>query len=127
MKVLQNLLTVLQHAQANQLRLSYQDTLVLLESVKDISVDKILIEKVIHLVFISESKDHKIKNLSKRQTQIFIHIGLGFSSREIGDLLQISEATVGTHRKQIIKKLGLSGPGKLQFLATLHIQNKLYR
>ncbi|MEM7086342.1 MAG: LuxR C-terminal-related transcriptional regulator [Bacteroidota bacterium] len=126
MKMLQNLLTVLHHARINKQHLSHEDTIVLLKSVKSISAHKALVEKVIYLIFIAESKDHKIKNLSKRQTQIFVHIGLGFSSREIGDLLEISEATVSTHRKQMIKRLGLSGAGRLQFLATLHIQNKLY-
>jgi len=126
MNLLQNLLTIIQHARINKERLNYEDTLTLLKSVKDISVDKLLVEKVVDLLFISKNEDFKIKNLSKRQTQIFVHIGLGFSSRKIGDLLQISEATVSTHRKQIIKKLGLSGAGKLQLLATLHIQNKLY-
>jgi len=126
MKVLQNLLTIFQHARINEQRLNYDDTLALLISVKEISADKLLVEKVIHLLFISKNKDYNIKNLSKRQTQIFVHIGLGFSSREIGDLLQISEATVSTHRKQMIKKLGLSGAGKLQLTASQYIQNKLY-
>ena len=126
MKFLQNLLTIFQHARINKRRLNYEDTLALLKSVKEISADKLLVEKVIDLLFISKSKGFKIKNLSRRQTQIFVHIGLGFSSREIGYLLQISEDTVSTHRKQIIKKLELSGAGKLQLAAAQYIQNKLY-
>jgi DNA-binding NarL/FixJ family response regulator len=126
MNLLQNLLTIFHHARTKERRLNYDDTLALLTSVKEISADKLLVEKVIDLLFISKNKDFKIKNLSKRQTQIFVHIGLGFSSREIGDLLQISESTVSTHRKQIIKKLRLSGAGKLQLTAAQYIQNKLY-
>jgi len=126
MKLLQNLLTIFQHARINERRLNYEDTLALLKSVKEISADKLLVEKVIDLLFISKNKGFKIKNLSRRQTQIFVHIGLGFSSREIGYLLQISEDTVSTHRKQIIKKLELSGAGKLQLAAAQYIQNKLY-
>lgn len=127
MNLLQNLLTIFHHAHIHKHRLSFEDTLALLTAVKNISADQLLVEKVIDLLFISKSKGFKLKNLSKRQTQIFIHIGLGFSSREIGDLLQISEATVSTHRKQIIKKLGVSGAGKLQLAASQYIQNKLYR
>ena len=126
MNLLQNLLTIFHHARTKERRLNYVDTLALLTSVKEISADKLLVEKVIDLLFISKNKDFKIKNLSKRQTQIFVHIGLGFSSREIGDLLQISESTVSTHRKQIIKKLRLPGAGKLQLTAAQYIQNKLY-
>lgn len=126
MNLLQNLLTIFHHAHINDRRLNYEDTLALLTAVKEISSDKLLVEKVIDLLFISKNKGVKIKNLSRRQTQIFVHIGLGFSSREIGDLLQISEATVSTHRKQMIKKLGLSGAGRLQLAAAQYIQNRLY-
>ena len=126
MNLLRNLITIFQQARKNEQRLTYDETLTLLKSIKEISIDKLLVEKVIDLLFISKNKGVKIKNLSRRQTQIFVHIGLGFSSREIGDLLQISEATVSTHRKQMIKKLGLSGAGKLQFAASQYVQNKLY-
>ena len=124
MNLLQKLLRIIEKAHANKILLNQEDTFQILHSIKNISTDRLLVEKIIALVFFSKSVP-KIKNLSKRQTQIFKLIGLGFSSREIGDLLQISEATVSTHRKQIIKKLGLSGAGKLQNLATQYIHNKL--
>ncbi|MBL4662378.1 MAG: response regulator transcription factor [Flavobacteriaceae bacterium] len=126
MNLLPKLLSILHQARIDTLHLNHEDTLVLLESVKHISEDQFLIEKVINLILISEGKGLKIRNLSKRQTQIFTHIGLGFSSREIGNLLQISEATVSTHRKQIIKKLGLARAGKLQHFATQYVQDRLY-
>lgn len=126
MNLLPKLLSILHQARIDTLHLNHEDTLVLLESVKHISEDQFLIEKVINLILISEGKGLKIRNLSKRQTQIFTHIGLGFSSREIGNLLQISEATVSTHRKQIIKKLGLTRAGKLQHFATQYVQDRLY-
>lgn len=123
MNLLQNLLRIVEKARANKTRLNREDTLQILRSVKNISADPWLLEKIITIVFFSKNVP-KIKNLSKRQTQIFKLIGLGFSSREIGDLLEISEATVSTHRKQMIKKLGLSGAGKLHILAMqyIHIQ-----
>lgn len=47
--------------------------------------------------------------LTAREAEIFALIGDGFTSREIGEKLSISEQTVQTHRKRIAAKLGTHG------------------
>jgi DNA-binding NarL/FixJ family response regulator len=47
--------------------------------------------------------------LTAREAEIFALIGDGFTSREIGEQLSISEQTVQTHRKRIAAKLGTHG------------------
>ena len=47
-----------------------------------------------------------IKQLSKREKEIFKLISHGISSKEISDILCISIHTVNNHRKNIIRKIG---------------------
>jgi len=47
--------------------------------------------------------------LSKREKEIISLIAMGKTSKEIADLLFISELTVKTHRKNISEKLGTKG------------------
>jgi len=123
MNVLEKLVAVIDQAKGSSVCLNFEETLLVFEAVKHISKDKQLIDKVIRLACFSKNNVDTINNLSKREWEIFKLIGLGFSSREIADLLQISEATVSTHRKKIIKKLSLSGAGKLQKLSMQYIQS----
>jgi len=48
-----------------------------------------------------------IGKLTKRETQILRHIALGKSNKVIGRELDIAEATVKVHIKNLLKKLGL--------------------
>jgi DNA-binding NarL/FixJ family response regulator len=57
--------------------------------------------------------------LSTRELEIFLLIGRGMMSKEIGETLGISPLTVQTHRKKIAEKLGTSGP-ELGQLALRH-------
>lgn len=52
--------------------------------------------------------------LSGRELEIFRLIGLGISTKEIGDKLSISPHTVQAHRKRIAAKLGTAGNELLQ-------------
>ncbi len=117
MHILQNLLKIIDSAKRQQISLPLEETLTLFKAINTISVENRLIEKVISLILETQKKHYKIKTLSQRENEIFHWIGLGYSSREIGNVLGITESTVGTHRKNIIKKLGLSGSGKLKELA----------
>jgi DNA-binding NarL/FixJ family response regulator len=55
-------------------------------------------------------RDHSPATLlTAREAEIFALIGDGFTSREIGEKLSISEQTVQTHRKRIAAKLGTHG------------------
>ena len=51
--------------------------------------------------------------LTKRQIEILELVALGKTSREIADMLFIGVRTVETHRKNMIRILGLKGKGEL--------------
>lgn len=61
----------------------------------------------------SESSNKTKGVLTKRQIQILELIGQGKTSREIADLLFIGIHTVDTHRKNMVRILGLQGKGEL--------------
>lgn len=62
----------------------------------------------------SESTSGKKKGqLTKRQIEILRLVGQGKTSREIADELFIGIHTVDTHRKNMIRILGLQGKGEL--------------
>ncbi len=44
--------------------------------------------------------------LSQRESEILQLMSMGFSTREIADKLFISEFTVQTHRKNMLRKMG---------------------
>ena len=46
-----------------------------------------------------------MESLSNREFEIFGFVGIGLSSKEIAGVLSITESTVSTHRKNVIKKL----------------------
>ncbi len=125
MDVLSKVLEIIDEAQEQSILLNQEETIQAIEALKQISNNKALIEKAIYLVLLMNKKEPNIAKLSKRENEIFKHIGLGFTSKEIGQLIDISKATVSTHRKNIIKKLELSGPGQLQKVAHFSIQKNL--
>lgn len=61
----------------------------------------------------SESNNKSKGILTKRQIEILELIGQGKTSREIADLLFIGIHTVDTHRKNMVRILGLQGKGEL--------------
>ncbi|NND62066.1 MAG: response regulator transcription factor [Flavobacteriaceae bacterium] len=125
MNILDEINRIVSKAKQNKIILNLEYTLAVFDALKPISTDEQLIEKTIQFLSQSQTKEAKIQNLTKRETEIFQLIGLGFSSREIGRFLSISEATVSTHRKKIIKKLLLSGPGQLQKMALQYTHSQL--
>ncbi|MDC8006223.1 LuxR C-terminal-related transcriptional regulator [Aureisphaera galaxeae] len=114
MQTLEKLLKIVDHARQQGAYLNLEETIIALSKIQHISTEKELIQKVIRIVSQNKIKHSKIETLSKRENEVFHWIGLGCSSREIGKIMGITESTVSTHRKKIIKKLGLSGPGQLQ-------------
>jgi len=60
-----------------------------------------------------ENKSKKKGLLTKRQIEILELIALGKTSREIADELFIGVHTVDTHRKNMVRILGLQGKGEL--------------
>jgi DNA-binding NarL/FixJ family response regulator len=61
--------------------------------------------------------------LTQREEEIFSLIGRGQSNRDIAALLHLSQRTVETHRKNIVAKLGVSGP-ELVRLAALQLTHQ---
>ena len=49
------------------------------------------------------------ESLTPAQQRVYALIGLGFSNKQIANKLELSVATVETHRKAIARRLGLSG------------------
>jgi len=124
MNVFQELLATINRATSQNQKLNLHQTLTVITAYRSISSDPELIDKITHLITRYSQQETYSKKLSKRQNQIFNLIGFEFSSKEIADMLNISEATVSTHRKNIIRKLQLSGPGSLQRMAYEFIQFK---
>ena len=55
--------------------------------------------------------------LTERESEITAFIAQGLTNREIGDRLHLSHHTIHTHRKNIIKKLGVSSVSELTLYA----------
>lgn len=66
------------------------------------------------LSFNNGSTDHnKVSPLSDREEQVAKLIGDGISSKEIGEILSISEKTVSKHRSNIFRKLQIKNTAQL--------------
>jgi DNA-binding NarL/FixJ family response regulator len=57
------------------------------------------------------------QSLTPREKEIFLLIGRGMSNRDIAASLHLSQRTVETHRKNIVAKLGVSGPDLVRLAA----------
>lgn len=55
----------------------------------------------------------KMKQLTRRETEVGRYIIQDFSNKEIADKIGVSESTVETHRKHIKEKLGLNSKREL--------------
>jgi len=67
-------------------------------------------QKIIHFLeplFSEMKKKESTNDLSEREKEIVRNVALGLTNQEIGDALFISTHTVITHRKNIVKKLGI--------------------
>lgn len=84
---------------------------VVLEAIRAVANGKTYFDKKIHLP--SSEKNTSKSILSTREKEILVLIGRGSTSHEIADQLFIGKSTVDTHRKNMIRKLGLSGAGEL--------------
>lgn len=63
----------------------------------------------------SSARNSDIRGLlSDREYEIFLLIGRGLMSKEIGEKLDISAQTVQVHRRKIAEKLGTAGPELVQ-------------
>ncbi len=124
MNVTQEIIANIEQACSQKQELNIHQTLKIITAYRAISNDPELIDKILNLIKIYSKQELYSNALSARQNQIFNLIGLDFSSKEIADMLAISEATVSTHRKNIIKKLQISGSGALQKMAYQYLHKK---
>ena len=84
---------------------------VVLEAVRAVAEGNTYFDKKIQ--FSSGDKNSSKSLLSSREKEILGLISRGKTSHEIADQLFIGKSTVDTHRKNMIRKLGLSGAGEL--------------
>ena len=72
---------------------------------------KFFCKKVLDIIISDE--EYSYKELSEREIEIVKLVSTGYSSVEIAKTLIISLHTVNSHRKNILKKLGLKSPTEL--------------
>lgn len=86
-----------------------------LKAIQEVSSGKEYYDAAIDpALFNSDQKPTKKKNLlSKSEREILSLIGQGKTSSEIATIRFNSVSTIETHRKNIIRKLGLKGKGEL--------------
>lgn len=84
---------------------------IVLDAIRTVADGKTYFDKKIHLPSAERNKSKSV--LSSREREILGLISRGKTSHEIADQLFIGKSTVDTHRKNMIRKLGLSGPGEL--------------
>lgn len=103
--------------------LTTTETLDLLKNLKCISEEKLLIKKLLATLIYTKEQNNKHATLTKREYQVLKLIGCNFKSSEISITLSISNNTVATHRKNIIKKLGIKGTRQLKVIANEYVKN----
>ena len=83
--------------------------------------EKFYCNKVIDIVlnkqFSEEEENCEPTVLTERENEITALIASGFTNKEIGEKLHLSHHTVHTHRKNILKKLGVKSVSELTVYA----------
>jgi DNA-binding NarL/FixJ family response regulator len=125
MNIVREIISLIQRAHQLDYKIKLENTLEIVTAYRDISEHPALIDSLKHLIVIFSKQEKHMQQLSSRESQILNLIGLGFKSREIALMLEISEATVSTHRKNMIKKLNISGMGQLQNFAYQYTQGQI--
>ncbi|MBT8186390.1 MAG: response regulator transcription factor [Croceitalea sp.] len=84
---------------------------VVLEAIRTVGGGGTYYDKKIHRPEAAKNSSKSV--ISKREREILQLIAKGHTSHQIADALFIGKSTVDTHRKNMIRKLGLSGAGEL--------------
>ena len=83
--------------------------------------EKFYCNKVIDIIlnkqFSTEEDNCEPTALSERENEITALIASGFTNKEIGEKLHLSHHTVHTHRRNILKKLGVKSASELTLYA----------
>lgn len=99
------------------------DELEIIDAIRSVAAGKkFFCQKIINLVLDEKLSAEQEKNcdpaiLSDRETEIVILIANGMTNKEIAAKLYISPHTVHTHRKNIMKKLGVNNASALVLYA----------
>ncbi len=119
MTVIEEILSTLKNAKLNKVDLSKEDIQKILKATKEVSAHQKMIESLIMFqsTFIP---NEDLKNLTRRENQVLNLIGNGKTSNLIAKELNLSMSTIETHRKNIRKKAGLIGKGKLVRFAIIN-------
>ncbi len=119
MNILEEILHTIQNAKLNGTSLSKADIQKILLATKEVSNHKKMIDSLIMFqsTFIP---NEDLKNLSSRENQVLNLIGNGKTSKLIAIELNLSMSTIESHRKNIRKKIGLVGKGKLVRFAIIN-------
>lgn len=78
------------------------------------------VQKEVREQFYGDPQFQVKQKLTKREVEVLEHIVQAKSNGEIGDLLFISEQTVGVHKKNIMRKLGVHNTVSLVRFAIDH-------
>jgi len=84
---------------------------IVLEAIRTVAKGKTYYDKKIHLPDAEKNSSKSV--LSSREREILQLIAKGHTSHQIANELFIGKSTVDTHRKNMIRKLNLSGAGEL--------------
>ncbi|GGD05175.1 response regulator [Hyunsoonleella pacifica] len=84
---------------------------VVLEAIRTVASGKTYFDKKINMPTAEKNISKSI--LSTREQEILQLISKGYTSHQIADQLFIGKSTVDTHRKNMIRKLGLNGANEL--------------
>ena len=84
---------------------------VVLEAIRAVAAGKTFYDRKLHLPNTEKNSSKSV--LSSREREILQLIAKGHTSHQISEELFIGKSTVDTHRKNMIRKLGLSGAGEL--------------
>lgn len=84
--------------------------------------EKFYCNKVIDIILNKQFSDGEEENceptvLSERENEITALIASGFTNKEIGEKLHLSHHTIHTHRRNILKKLGVKSTSELTVYA----------
>lgn len=120
----QEMITLIKRARQANYAAVLTTTIAIAQEYRSISDHPELIDKMISLLLTYNSQEKYIDRLSTRESQIFNLVGIGFTTKDIATILKISEATVSTHRKNIIRKLQISGIGQLKNVALRYHQEQ---
>lgn len=72
-----------------------------------------LIRNLLDEVFVEKNAWERFESLGKREREVLALVARGYTSKELSELLFLSEHTVRTHRKNILAKLEITSNAEL--------------